>query len=118
MPAFDLTTEHGQRALEHLTNDQMGWLTTVSARGVPQPSPVWFHWDGEAIIHSQPNTRKDVVVVQGTATLVNEGEVSPTSAAFAEKYAGGLAGLGLTAETFVADYSQLIRIAPTRLRGF
>jgi PPOX class probable F420-dependent enzyme len=60
----------------------------------------------------------DVVVVQGTATLVNEGEVSPTSAAFAEKYAGGLAGLGLTAETFVADYSQLIRIAPTRLRGF
>lgn len=140
MGSFDLSTEHGARTEQHLTNDQVVWLTTVGTNGVPQPSPVWFHWDnGSVVIHSQPNTPKvraiaanpnvalnfncgpggdDVVVIRGTATLENPGAVSPTSEGFAAKYADGIAHLGMTAETFAAEYSQKIRIEPTGLRGF
>ena len=64
---------------------------TVTGRGAPQPSPVWFLWDGESfLIYSQPGTPKlrniaanprvalhlndngtggDVVVVSGRAQL-------------------------------------------------
>ncbi len=140
MAAFDLTTDFGKRAENRLQNEQVIWLVTVNERGVPQPSPVWFHWDGESIvIHSQPNTPKvkairanpnvalhfnatstggDVIVIGGTATLVNEGQVSTPGPAYAAKYEAGYAGLGLTNDTFAASYSQLMRVEPTSLRGF
>jgi PPOX class probable F420-dependent enzyme len=138
--AFDLTTDFGKRAENRLRTEQVVWIVTVNEQGVPQPSPVWFHWDNEAIvIHSQPDTPKvrairsnpnvalhfnatesggDVVVIGGKATLVNEGEVSIPTENFATKYASGYAGLGLTNDTFAQDYSQLIRVEPSTLRGF
>jgi PPOX class probable F420-dependent enzyme len=89
MFTIDRESEFGQRVLRRLEREEIIWLTTCRPEGTPQPSPVWFHWDGEALlIYSQPDTPKlqniaanprvalnfnatptggDVVVLAGTA---------------------------------------------------
>ena len=54
MPSIDFTTEFGRRALNRLENEQVIWITTTSKSGAPQPSPVWFVWDGRPRHHLQP----------------------------------------------------------------
>ena len=44
---LDETTEFGTRAARRLREEIIGWLTTVTPDGQPQPIPVWFVWDGE-----------------------------------------------------------------------
>ncbi|MGI9252887.1 MAG: pyridoxamine 5'-phosphate oxidase family protein, partial [Thermomicrobiales bacterium] len=39
-------TAFAARVVRHLEHDQVAWLVTVDADGAPQPSPVWFLWDG------------------------------------------------------------------------
>ncbi len=57
MPGIDFSSELGKRALERLQREQVIWLSTVNAKGMPQPSPVWFLWQDETfIIYSQPST--------------------------------------------------------------
>jgi PPOX class probable F420-dependent enzyme len=47
------------RALERLGSEIAVWLTSVSAQGQPQSTPVWFHWDGETFLfYSQPEATK------------------------------------------------------------
>jgi len=116
------------------------WLTTVGADLTPQPSPVWFHWDGATVlIYSQPGAPKirnigrhprvslsfnstasgdDVVVLTGDAAA--DADAPPASAvpAYVAKYAEGLASLGMTAEAFGRDYSAAVRVRPTGVRGF
>src|SRR5262245_51520894 len=42
-----------------LAGEPIAWLTTVSAGGQPQSSPVWFIWDGESLwLRSQPGAGK------------------------------------------------------------
>ena len=56
--AVDLTTEFGRRADERLTNSRIIWLTTVKPDGTAEPNPVWFYWDGSAIlIRSKQNPK-------------------------------------------------------------
>ncbi len=57
---LDESTEFGQRAARRLREERIAWLTTVSPRGMPQPVPVWFLWDGDAsvLLYSQPDTPK------------------------------------------------------------
>ena len=55
---IDTSTDFGAGAA-HLQDDQVVWLTTVGPDQTPQPSPVWFLWDGETpLIYSQPGTPK------------------------------------------------------------
>jgi PPOX class probable F420-dependent enzyme len=35
---------------ERLRDEPIAWLTTVDSRGVAQPNPAWFLWDGESIL--------------------------------------------------------------------
>src|SRR5688500_4004699 len=59
MPLIDPTTEFGARAERRLREETIGWLVSVDAADTPQPSPVWFLWDGETIlIYSKPDTPK------------------------------------------------------------
>ncbi len=59
MPAIDTTTDFGKRLQERLRDEEIVWLVTVSPDGVPQPSPVWFHWNqDEVLILSQPDAPK------------------------------------------------------------
>ena len=56
---IDTATEFGARAARRLSQEPIIWLTTVRHDGTPQPSPVWFLWDGESVlIYSQPATQK------------------------------------------------------------
>jgi PPOX class probable F420-dependent enzyme len=133
----DESTQFGARVAAHLRDDVVVWMTTVTPRGSPLPSPVWFHWDGEdsVIMFSQPGARQrnieanprvtlnfagdgrggDVVVLSGPATIE---EPSPERVeAYVAKYAKHITRIGQTPESFRARYSVPIRIELTRLRG-
>ena len=56
---IDTTSEFGTRVAQRLQQEGIIWLTTVRGDGTPQPSPVWFLWDGETfLIYSQPGAPK------------------------------------------------------------
>ncbi|MFZ2098498.1 MAG: TIGR03667 family PPOX class F420-dependent oxidoreductase [Anaerolineales bacterium] len=135
---FDLTTEFGQRVNQQLKNEELIWLTTVTPAGVAQPNPVWFYWDGHAIIiYSQPasfrirniqhNPRvtlnlqgadvlgNNVVVIQGTAQL-NDHYTRPHPG-YETKYSQYLPEMSLTFKQLVAEFSVEIIITPSGLRG-
>ncbi|MFT4036548.1 MAG: TIGR03667 family PPOX class F420-dependent oxidoreductase [Thermomicrobiales bacterium] len=140
MAVIDTSTEFGSRVAQRLADEIVIWLTTTGAGDTPQPSPVWFYWDGEsALIYSQPNKPKlrniernprvslnfnssfeggDVVVFTGNAVV--EPDVTPADqhAAFVEKYTAGIASIGMTPASFAAAYSVGIRVTPDKLRGF
>jgi len=121
---------------ERLRSDEMVWLTTVRPDGRPHSIPVWFLWDGATVlIWSKPNTqkirnlrqhhsvtlalddtKKGVVILEGTAELLGRGDGSVTLQAYGEKYSEGLRRIiGRTAEEFTTLYSQPIRVTPVRL---
>jgi PPOX class probable F420-dependent enzyme len=102
--------------------------------------PVWFLWDGSTfLIFSMPNNQKirnlrhnpnvvvalddtkhgnDVTIVEGKAELLNDANLSSTLPAYAEKYAPLLKEMRWTPEAMAADYSQTIRVTPTKFIGF
>jgi PPOX class probable F420-dependent enzyme len=120
---------------ERLRSNEMVWLTTVRSDGRPHSVPVWFLWDGATVlIWSKPNTqkirnlrqnhyvtlalddtKKGVVILEGTAELLGRGDGSVTLQAYGEKYSEGLRRIGRTAEEFTRLYSQPIRVIPVRL---
>ena len=60
MIEIDESTDFGARVAAHLSDDVAVWMTTVTPKGSPLPSPVWFHWDGgdSVIMFSQPGARQ------------------------------------------------------------
>ena len=136
---IDTSTEFGSRVARHLADDLVVWLTTVGGNGTPQPSPVWFLWDGEtALIFSQPNTPNlrniahaprvslnfnstpsggDVVIIAGDAAIASDSPRADGIPAYIEKYAAGLAEIGMSPAEFAQAYSVPIRVRPTSLRG-
>jgi PPOX class probable F420-dependent enzyme len=136
---IDTSTEFGQRAARHLAEDRIVWLTTVDPDGTPQPSPVWFLWDGEtALIYSQPNTPKlrnieqnprvslnfagdgyggDIVILTGEAAIHPDGAKANAVPGYVEKYRDGMQRIGMTPDGFAQAYSVPVRVRPTRLRG-
>ena len=135
---IDFTTELGVRTAKRLQDEYVVWLTTVSQRGTPQPNPVWFYWDGkELLIYSQPSAHKltnitinprvsvnfhadgeggSIVVLTGTASI--DRKPPRHDPRYLEKYRDRIPQIGLTPESLAASYSVLIRVSPTRLRGF
>jgi PPOX class probable F420-dependent enzyme len=135
---LDLTTDFGERAAQRLANEQIIWLTTVGPDQTPQPSPVWFLWDGATLlIYSRANTPKlrniaanpkvalnfdgdgsggNIVVLTGQA-VVEEQAPADQVAAYLAKYQAGIARIGMTPESFLASYAIPMRVTPTRLRG-
>jgi PPOX class probable F420-dependent enzyme len=136
---IDTSSEFGARAARRLNEDTIGWLTTVSPGGTPQPSPIWFLWDGEtAVIYSQPNAPKlrhiaanpkvslnldgdgrggDIVILTGEAEIDESIPPANQDQTYLAKYRQGIAGIKMTPESFAAAYSVPIRFRPTRLRG-
>ena len=136
---IDTTTEFGQRVQRRLRDETIGWLTTVGPDGTPQPSPIWFLWDGETIlIYSQPNTPKvrnierngrvalnldgdgrggDIVILTGEARVDRDAPGAADHTEYLEKYRQGIERIGMTPEQFAGSYSVPIRMTPTKLRG-
>ncbi len=128
------TTVAAARIHAFLEREPVVWLSTVRPDGGPHLVPIWFCWDGEAVlVFSKPDAQKvrnlranpsvmlalgdaeddfDVGLLRGRAELLDQptGEVLP--AALLDKYAERLASIGLSAEEYAATYSQVIRIVP------
>ena len=136
---LDLSQTQHAHIDQRLRSDIMIWFNTVRADGRPHSVAVWFLWDGaQSLIFSQPKTQKvrnvrqnphvvlaldntdnggDVIVIEGTAELITDPDVNTTVAAYSQKYASELKSMGMTAEAMSKDYSQGIRITPTRFVG-
>lgn len=137
---IDPTTEFGKRVTARLRDEDQLWLTTVRSDGTPQPSLIWFYWDGETVlIYSQPNAPKlrniaanprvslnfqaneegeNVVILTGTAVVDPSAPPSNLHDEYRRKYARGTAHIGYTPESLAAEFSTAIRVTPTRVRGF
>jgi PPOX class probable F420-dependent enzyme len=119
-----------------LRTEPVLWLSTVRPDGGPHLIPIWFSWDGrEILIASKPGAQKvrnlranpvamlalgeaeddfDVGLLEGRAELLDEPAAASLPAAHLAKYRAEMARLGLEADEFLATYSQVIRIRPTR----
>src|SRR5512134_1075318 len=139
---LDLNSKFGRVVKKHLKNEYFVWLTTVDAKGTPQPRPVWFIWENDSfLIFSQPNAykvkhlrhnskvslhfnttdkagEKHVIVLVGEAVF--DANVPPAHKfpAYFKKYKTGIAGLKTTPEEFSSEYSRAIRIKPIEIRGW
>jgi PPOX class probable F420-dependent enzyme len=125
---------------ERLDRSTVIWLTTVSADGQPQSSPVWFLWADEIIVvysladsprvrnlraHPRVSLNLDgngqggaIVTIEGTAALDDAGPRSTELPAYQAKYLPRITSYGWTAESFAHDYPQRIVITPARLRAY
>jgi PPOX class probable F420-dependent enzyme len=121
-----------------LRSDLIVWLTTVDENGQAQSTPVWFWWDGASfLIFSQPHAQKlrnlaanprvslhlegnrvggDNVIFEGTAEILADGRTPLDAFEYLEKYRSRIESYGWTAESFAADYSDGVRVTPTRAR--
>ncbi len=129
------------RVRARLKADLVIWLTTVRADGLPQPSIVWFWWDGsDFLIFSRPGKPKlrniaarprvalnfnsnqtggAVATFSGEAVLRPELGKPATHPDYVEKYRGRIeGGLGMTVEEFSDSYSVALTVRPERYRGW
>lgn len=124
---------------ERLDRALITWLTTVTADGQPQSSPVWFLRDGERIVvyslADAPRVRNvranprvslnlnatddgsEVLTIEGTAVL-EDGPPSTDLPDYQAKYLGLITAYSWTPESFARDYPQRIVITPTRIRSY
>jgi PPOX class probable F420-dependent enzyme len=137
---IDRDTEFGRRVASHLRDDTVVWLTTVSPRGAPLPTPVWFAWDGAQTVrvYSLPTARRvehlatdphvalnfagdgrggDIVVFSGRATIDPDAPPADRFEPYLSKYTADIERLGLTPEQFAERYAVALRVELTRLRG-
>ena len=136
---LDLNTERGVHVNERLNNDLITWLTTVRPNGRPHTVPVWFLWDSSTILifraikakvhelKQNPNVTlaldpsnngNDIVVVEGTAELVEDVNITAALPAFAQKYDALLKDMGWTAETMAPNYPHAVRVTPKKFLRF
>lgn len=136
---IDHKTEFGKRVLRRLEEERIIWLVTLRGDMTPQPSPVWFWWNGESLlIFSQPGKPKvrnimenykvalhfdsdgrggDIVILNGTAEIVEDSLPANDVSAYIRKYQEGLKRINMTSESFTSSYSIPIRVKLYSLRG-
>jgi PPOX class probable F420-dependent enzyme len=136
---IDTSSEFGARVAGHLAEDAIVWLSTVGPDAAPQPSPVWFFWNGETVlIYSQPGTPKlrnivgnprvslhfnsdpyggDVVILSGDAWIDTDAPPASENPDYLGKYTEGIASIGMSPEAFAQAYAIPVRVRPTALRG-
>jgi PPOX class probable F420-dependent enzyme len=141
-PMAVLNTEDPAQAdaARRLEIEPIIWLTTVTAAGQPQSTPVWFLWDGaELVIYGAKNGAKQrniavnprvclhlegdhkggaIVILDGTARIDTDGRRADEHPEYLAKYGGFIESYGWTPSSFAADYPHLIRVTPTRVRAW
>ncbi len=137
----DPSTPFGERVARRLRNERLIWLTTVDAKGMPQPTPVWFLWDetnstiliysradAKRLVHLQRNPRValnfdgngkggDIIVITGEAHLSIDDPPADNLPVYVEKYHDFIARGFTTPENFASIYSVALRIRPIAVRG-
>jgi PPOX class probable F420-dependent enzyme len=122
--------------LDRLRTATTIWVGTVDSNGRPHLVPTWFSWDGEAVwIYSkreavkvrnvrherrvtlalgEPEDDFDVQLIEAVAELPPEPTAELIGEVHWRKYGRRLRSLGISADEYVATYSQPIRVRPTR----
>ena len=57
----DAATPFGERVARRLRDEKVMWFTTMSDRGTPQPTPIWFLWDEASssfLIYSRADAKR------------------------------------------------------------
>lgn len=125
---------------QRLAAEPIAWLGTARPDGRPHLIPIWFSWDGEAVlIFSKPEAQKvsnlrhnpdvmlavgepeddfDVQLIEGRAEALEQTTAEVMPASHARKYADQMRRIGLSVEEYVRTYSQPVRIVPTRFLGW
>lgn len=138
--SIDFSTDAGKRVKQELETQISVWLTWVNQRGEPQITPVWFIWEDDSIIvWTQPGSTKvaclrenphvavawgadeelhQVAMINGTAEFDPSIPKLVDHAAYMKKYEGMWEPLGMTTESASEEFSERIRIRPTRLRAW
>jgi PPOX class probable F420-dependent enzyme len=136
----DRATAYGERVRRRLTDEMTIWLTTVGRDGTPQPNPVGFLWDGGdnlltytltearrlANIRRQPlvslnfdsNGGGDIVVLTGTAEILDDYPAVPDNPAWLKKYGQAIDARFGSAMKFAERFSVPVCIYLSRVRGF
>ena len=128
------------RAAERLENEVMGWLTTVTAKGRPQSSAVWFVARDDAIyLQSQREAGKldnirangkvsfhldvdgaggDIVTIDADAEIL-DGPPPGLLDAYAEKYGPVIRDrIRRTPEAMIDEYPTTVCLTPRRVRAW
>jgi PPOX class probable F420-dependent enzyme len=133
-------TPFGERVRRRLREAPAAWLTTVGADGTPQPNPVWFIWEGGTVlVYNRPNAHRlshvrkrprvslnldsngqggDIVVLTGTAVLVDGMPPPHELPEYVEKYRDRMVRVSGSLEEFSRQYGVALRIGDLRVRGF
>ncbi len=136
----DRATAFGERVRRRLTGEMTIWLTTVGRDGTPQPNPVGFLWDGgdTVLTYSQADARRlanirrqplvslnfdsnggdDVVVLTGTAEILDDYPAVSDNPVWLEKYGEAIDARFGSATRFAERFSVPVRVHLTRVRGF
>jgi PPOX class probable F420-dependent enzyme len=61
---------------------------------------------------------EDVVIVEDTAEILDNPDISATLPAYVEKYGAMMQDIDLTPESMAADFSVGIRVTPTKFRSW
>jgi PPOX class probable F420-dependent enzyme len=121
-----------------LERDPIVWVGTTRPDGAPHLVPLWFVWDGNAVlVFSKPGAQKvrniradprvmlavgrpdasfDVELVEAIAELPSPPVRLPD--AFVTKYEQAARDAGIGLDRFRREYAQPIRIRPTRWLGW
>lgn len=135
----DPATPFGERVARRLQEERLIWLTTVDARGTPQPTPIWFLWDQQTFLmyslpdakrlaHMQHNPRValhfdgngrggDIIVFTGEAHIHSEDPPADQLPVYIEKYREFIARSFDTPQNFASKYNVPVRIRPLAIRG-
>ena len=136
---LELSNPFQARVADRLKKETVGWLTTVGADGVPQPSIIWFLWDGEdkIQIYSQDNQKirnikrnagvsfnldgdgkgGNMIVLTGTAEIDPSSPSAADNAPYVEKYASRIISVSGDPAGFAAEYRMPIVMTIAKLRG-
>jgi len=128
------------RVRRFLEEEPVVWLSTVRPNGAPHIVPIWFWFDGDAVlVFSKPEAQKvrnmrahpavmlgvgdpdddfDVGLLEGRAEILDRPTADVLPPAHVEKYDSRMREIGLTASAYAATYSQVIRIVPHRYLGW
>jgi PPOX class probable F420-dependent enzyme len=123
---------------ERLDGEEVGWVTTITAGGQPQSTPVWFVFRDDAIhLQSQAHAPKvanvranrkvsfhlngavgDVVTIEGDAEVLDESAPGVLDG-YGAKYETSIREyLRSTVEKTIEEYPTPIRITPRRIRTY
>lgn len=135
----DPATPAGESVAHRLHDEHLIWLTTVDAKGVPQPTPVWFLWDdlqSTLLIYSRANARRlthiqhnpvmtlhlessggrDIVIITGKAHISADDPPADHLPAWVEKYHDLCLRLQTTPKQLADALPVPLRIHPVHLR--